>query len=269
MKQAVMLFQEEEQRGADPSYLAAAQQTNYRIPPKKLTMAVAATTLQSPAEPAFDLFFPTDASPAHSPAESWSASWGGGEQKPTWQEEKAEDSQRLNYLDSDTLWGESSPPLACPSDESQVMNPGENVSEAAKVTEAGATGASTDDLLELLGITTLASKEKAHIPQRPQTQSSELKTRTDASQENRQDPSTIEVMASENQSREEDSMAEAQPLDNCPLCKHQSSNYICLPCRHWGPCMSCVPNAKDKDHLYPVCMRCSETFKCLVRVYKR
>lgn len=55
---------------------------------------------------------------------------------------------------------------------------------------------------------------------------------------------------------------------HCAICGLHKAAFICLPCRHWGPCLKCVPEAEDKTRLYPKCLKCEDKYTNLVRVYK-
>ena len=55
----------------------------------------------------------------------------------------------------------------------------------------------------------------------------------------------------------------------CCICNQNPANYIARPCKHWGPCIFCVPSAVDKEELYPTCLRCNTPNDSMIRVYER
>ena len=72
-----------------------------------------------------------------------------------------------------------------------------------------------------------------------------------------------------------ESMEAARPGANvhrklplCCVCTKHNASYIVMPCRHWGPCMSCVPSAIDLDR-FQTCMQCHVRTERLMRVYTR
>ena len=54
----------------------------------------------------------------------------------------------------------------------------------------------------------------------------------------------------------------------CCICNQNPANYIARPCKHWGPCIFCVPSAVDKEELYPTCLRCNTPNDSMIRVYE-
>ena len=250
-------MQEEERRAANPSYLAAAQQINFRMPPKRLVPAASARPADSPA---FDLFFPTAATALplppitpKPPADNWSqapsrhiSSWHGGT------------GNRKDISDSAMSWEDALFQQDMPTGKATTITAPETFYESATQTED-----TEEDILTLLGIAPAASQKS-----RLGTESNITENQEEAPSQSPMHirPSSIPSSKESEHVSENDSRSRTKP---CALCEQRGASYICLPCRHWGPCTSCVPNSKDKDALYPRCLRCEADYNCLVRVYKR
>lgn len=52
----------------------------------------------------------------------------------------------------------------------------------------------------------------------------------------------------------------------CPLCQDRNSRYLVRPCRHLGPCSTCVPSEED-THLYSKCLACEHPTESLFRIF--
>lgn len=228
------MVQDEENKAGNPTYLAAARPDNYRIPPKRLLPKQSPLPPRQRAEATFDVnnFFPgavnSSAAPATTRPSSWEEPW------------------------TQMSWGE---------DEEELQSPQHDWKGGGKnkmTVDNGAQGEpeeSQDDLLALLGITpTIKSKTPQKKVEAPEPPSRAISSAGSAG-------SRMEAAKPDNSKGNS-----RAPL--CAICNEMSAKYICLPCRHWGPCTSCVPFAKDKEALYPECLRCEEPFVCLVRVYQ-
>ena len=219
------------------------------------------TALTKPSDNSniFDLFFPTVATPPPSPPAAPKAAPHGWGQKPTerlpsWSAHAGNqnDSSRSATAWEDALF--------------QHDEPSGTKTSAAFHDTTSDTEDSPEDILALLGIAPAApspkpSKRRTDIPvtesPKQSPQGSPPKHRRTSSNEPSKD--IDDVFENDNKSR----------TKRCALCEQRAASYICLPCRHWGPCTSCVPTTKDKDALYPTCLRCETGYSCLVRVYKR
>lgn len=62
-------------------------------------------------------------------------------------------------------------------------------------------------------------------------------------------------------------MQAASPGNKCPVCKLQQSDYISLTCKHWGPCVGCLPDTSRIQEFYRTCMTCQQPTQHLQRVF--
>ena len=242
----IWLEQEEEDRASNPSYLAAAQQSSFRIPPRKLAEPTSAAPPRGFTEPSFDIFFqPAPSPPAQATApkpseraDDPSLLWG--------MEAQDQDSGRFG----DSWNGPSSADPAAGADPQDSPN--------------GAAEDSQDDLLTLLGIG--APSTKSTSPQKLKYKPGNVsRAPSDLPDQSVFHRTGSNASSTETASSQPENMSKAML---CAICNDRPAKYICLPCRHWGPCTHCVPQARDKEALYPECLRCREPFSCLVRVYK-
>lgn len=66
------------------------------------------------------------------------------------------------------------------------------------------------------------------------------------------------------------SMGSTRRLKVCPLCQEREGEYMVLPCRHLGPCCTCMPPNEDKTQQkrrYPKCMACQSPADMLLRIF--
>lgn len=53
----------------------------------------------------------------------------------------------------------------------------------------------------------------------------------------------------------------------CPICEENEACYILRPCKHWGPCLICLPSTDDKSSLYPVCKVCNSKVETVIKIF--
>ena len=259
--------QEQEEKAAMPSYLAAAQQTGYRIPPKRLTSfgGQANSKTEPESSHAMDLFFPTVVSPPRRPStdqsphqQDISTSWDDKEANvvpgspDTWafHDEPKLPARDIKSIESSAGRNAYRPPAHWlePQATDQCSSEAEEVDSAVY-------------FLALLGIESPKADAAA-------SNTRQLSSNLPITQPAPTIPTTSMSGKGSAFSREKDTKSCLKDSSQCTLCGVLPGAFICLPCRHWGPCLSCVPRTTDKDDLYPQCLKCETRNTNLVRVYK-
>jgi len=280
----VLCEQAEEKKAATPSYLSAAQQTAYRIPTRLPTT----TRNLTPSPPADDFdfasFFPSAASPprasppahADAAADSWAAqesSFGGGSrnakfraassgpsapQNPSRSGGNLSEASLRNHDASGSVVRRPAPVYRPPASSGPPSEP------PPSQLDGGGSDGDDDDILAMLGI----GDSKAP---KPANSNATLSMHGASETGGRQRGEVLSRTGSSSSMGSNPAVEPDVKRNICGICKVNKSNYLCQPCRHWGPCTGCVPSAAHRGSLYPRCLRenCRKGCDSLVRVYAR